>query len=127
MSNKFIGFLEAVGKDFLKGLTFVSKYIVPVGSLVALFFPPAAAVTAEVSVATSLIQKAVVLVEQKYSASGVQNGTGAQKSAEVLLLTEQAVVSLLAQAKINVDTTFVQNLINAVVAVMNVQAPPPSA
>lgn len=124
MSNKLIGFLEAIGKDFMKGLGFALKYIIPIGSLVTLIFPPAAAVVPEVAAAATLIQNAVLLVEQKYAASGVQNGTGAQKSAEVLTLTEAAVVSLLKQAGITADTSYIQKLINAVVAILNVQTAP---
>lgn len=124
MSNKFIGFLEAVGKDFLKGLAFAVKYIVPIGSIVSLLFPPAAAAVSETGVALTLIQNAVVEVEQKYAASGAQSGTGAQKLAEVLTLTESAVTALLAKAGITADTAYVTNLVNAVVAILNVQAAP---
>ena len=57
----------------------------------ALLFPAAAPVAAVLADATTLIQNAVLLVEQKYAAAGMQQGTGAQKLAEVLLLTGQAV------------------------------------
>ena len=83
----FMGLLETVGKGFEKGLTWAVEYAVPVEKLVALLFPAAAPVVTEVADATTLIQNAVLLVEQKYAAAGVQNGTGAQKLAEVLLLT----------------------------------------
>jgi hypothetical protein len=53
------------------------------------------------------IQTAVLLVEQKYAASGVQAGTGAQKLAEVILLTEQSVTALLAKAGISVDSSYI--------------------
>jgi len=124
MANKFVGFLESVGKEFLKGLAFAVKYAIPVEKLIGLIFPTLAPVATEVADATQLIQTAVLQVEQKYAASGIQTGTGAQKSAEVLLLTEQAVTSLLAQAGIKADTAYIQSIINAVVAILNVQAPP---
>jgi hypothetical protein len=41
-------------------------------------------------------------------------------------LAEQAVTSLLAQAGIAADTTYVTNLVNAVVALLNIQAAPPT-
>ncbi len=126
-TNKFIGFLEAVGKDFMKGLTFAVKYVVPVGSMVSLLFPPAAAGVAETSTALSLIQNAVILVEQKYAASGVQDGTGAQKAAEVLTLVESAVASLLAKAGITADAAYVSKLIAAVVGILNAQNAPAGA
>jgi hypothetical protein len=124
--NKFVGFLETIGKDFAKGLAFAVKYAAPVETLAKLLFPELApAITAGVD-ATTLIQNAVLVVEQKFAASGVQTGTGAQKLAEVLLLAEQAVTSLLAQAGIAADTTYVTNLVNAVVALLNIQAAPPT-
>lgn len=123
----FIGILEAVGKAFMKGLSFAVQYAIPVEKLIALLFPGVAPEATGVADATSLIQTAVLAVEQKYAASGVQNGTGAQKLAEVMLLTEQAVTSLLKQAGINADSTYVENLVNAVVAILNVQAAPTAA
>ena len=100
----FMGVLETVGKGFEKGLKWAVEYAVPVEKLVGLLFPAAAPVVNEVADATTLIQTAVLLVEQKYAAAGVQNGTGAQKLAEVMLLTEQAVTGLLAKAGITADS-----------------------
>lgn len=123
----FIGFLQAVGKDFMKGLNYAVKFAVPVETLAKLLFPALAPeITAGVDAAT-LIQNAVIVVEQKYAASGVQNGTGAQKAAEVLTLSQAAVTSILKSAGINADTTYIQSLINAVVAILNVQAAPVGA
>jgi len=65
---------------------------------------------------------AVLLVEQKYAASGVQSGTGAQKLAEVMLLTESAVTTLLAKAGVEVSTAYLQSVVSAVVAILNVQS-----
>jgi hypothetical protein len=74
--------------------------------------------------ATTLIQGAVLLVEQKYAASGAQHGTGAQKLAEVMALAGAAVVSLLQQAGLLATTSYVESLVSAVVGVLNVQAMP---
>ena len=95
---RFTSVLETVGKGFAKGLKWAVEYAVPVEKLVGLLFPAAAPAANEVADATSLIQTAVLLVEQKYAASGVQSGTGAQKLSEVMLLTEQSVTALLAKA-----------------------------
>jgi len=65
-----------------------------------------------------------MLVEQKYAASGVASGTGAQKLAEVLALTEQTVAALLAKAGIQADTSYLENIVSAVVAILNVQQAP---
>lgn len=123
----FIGVLEAIGKDFAKGLKWAVTYGIPVERLVALLFPAAAPVATELADATTLIQNAVLLVEQKYAASGVQNGTGAQKLTEVLTLSASAVVALLAKAGITATEAYVTRLINAVVAILNVQAMPAMA
>ena len=123
----FLGVLDVVGKDFEKGLQWAVEYAVPVEKLVALLFPAAAPAMTVVADATSLVQSAVLLVEQKYAAAGVQNGTGAQKLAEVMLLAGQTVGSLLSQAGIVADSGYVENIVSAVVAVLNVQTMPVAA
>jgi hypothetical protein len=123
----FTSVLETIGKGFEKGLKWAVEYAVPVEKLVALLFPEAAPLAAGVANATSLIQTAVLLVEQKYAASGVQNGTGAQKLSEVMLLTEQSVTSLLSSAGIAADASYLQSIVSAVVGILNVQAAQPSA
>jgi hypothetical protein len=122
MWMSFTSLLETIGKGFAKGLKWAVEYAVPVEKLVGLLFPAAAPVANEVADATSLIQTAVLLVEQKYAASGVQNGTGAQKLSEVMLLTEQSVTALLAKAGIIADSTYIANVVSAVVAILNVQS-----
>jgi hypothetical protein len=117
----FISVLETIGKGFAKGLKWAVEYAVPVEKLVGLLFPAAAPIANEVADATSLIQTAVLLVEQKYAASGVQSGTGAQKLSEVMLLTEQSVTALLAKAGITADSSYIANVVSAVVAILNVQ------
>jgi hypothetical protein len=117
----FVSVMETIGKGFEKGLKWAVEYAVPVEKLVGLLFPAAAPIANEVADATSLIQTAVLLVEQKYAASGVQSGTGAQKLSEVMLLTEQSVAALLTKAGITADSTYISNVVSAVVAILNVQ------
>jgi hypothetical protein len=117
----FVSVLETIGKGFAKGLKWAVEYAVPVERLVGLLFPAAAPVANGLADATSLIQTAVLLVEQKYAASGVQSGTGAQKLAEVMLLTEQSVTALLAKAGVTADTSYIESVVSAVVAILNVQ------
>lgn len=117
----FVSVLETIGKDFAKGFGYAVKYALPVERLVGLLYPPAAPIANEVAAATGLIQNAVLMVEQKYAASGAQNGSGPQKLEEVLLLTENAVTGLFAKAGIKADTGYVQKIVNAVVAILNVQ------
>lgn len=120
----FLNVLEEVGKDFEKGLKWAVEYAIPVEKLVGLLFPQAAPAITAVADATSLIQSAVLLVEQKYAASGAQSGTGAQKLAEVMALAGAAVASLLQQAGILASGSYIESLVSAVVGVLNVQAMP---
>ena len=117
----FTGVLQLIGQGFTKGLKWAVTYGIPVEKLAALLFPAAAPELLAVADATTLIQNAVMLVEQKYAASGAQNGTGAQKLEEVLLLAGPAVTSLLKQAGITPSASYLENLISAVVAILNVQ------
>jgi hypothetical protein len=127
MSVTFMSVLEAIGKGFAKGLQWAVSYAIPVEKLVGTLFPAAAPVAAGLADATALIQNAVLLVEQKYAAAGVQSGTGAQKFAEVITLASPVVTQLLGQAGVNASAAYVRNLVNAVVAVLNVQAMPATA
>ncbi len=123
----FAGVLTAVGKDFAKGLKFAVQYAVPVEKLVGLMFPGSAPAMGAAADATALIQNAVLVVEQKYAASGAQSGTGAQKLAEVMLLAGDAVSTLLAKAGIDATADYVQLLVSAVVAILNAQPMPAGA
>ena len=123
----FTGVLESIGKGFEKGLKWAVAYAIPVEKLVGTLFPAEAPLTTGIADATSLVQNAVLLVEQKYAAAGVQNGTGAQKLAEVMVLAEPAVTQLLSQAGIATSTAYIQSLVTAVVAILNVQGMPATA
>jgi hypothetical protein len=81
-------------------------YAVPVEKLVGTLFPAVAPVADGLADATSLVQNAVLLVEQKYAAAGVQNGTGPQKLAEVMLLAGPVVSQLLTQAGLATSTDY---------------------
>jgi hypothetical protein len=118
--------LETIGKGFAKGLGWAVTYAVPAEKLAGLLFPAAAPALTVVADATTLIQNAVLLVEQKYAAAGVQTGTGPQKLAEVVLLTEPVVTGLLKQAGITVDSGYLASLVSAVVAILNVQVQAPA-
>ena len=122
----FLGVLTSVGKDFAKGLKYAMEYAVPVEKLVGLLFPASAPAMGAAADAPTLIQNAVLLVEQKYAASGAQSGTGAQKLAEVMLLAGDAVSTLLLKAGIDATADYVELLVSAVVAILNAQSMPAS-
>jgi hypothetical protein len=120
----FISVLETIGKDFEKGLKWAVMYAVPVERLVGLLFPAAGPAVNGVVDATELIQNAVLVVEQKYAAAGLQKGTGPEKLVEVLQLTGQAVTSLLAHEGISTTPAYISSLVSAVVSILNVQTMP---
>lgn len=120
----FIGVLETIGKDFAKGLGWAAKYALPAEKLTALLFPAVAPEMTAAAAATTLIQNAVLLVEQKYAAAGIAKGTGQQKLAEVMLLAGDAVTSLLDKAGVSADSDYIRSVISAVVGILNVQAQP---
>ena len=120
----FKNLLETIGKDFAKGLAFAVAYAIPVEKLVATLFPAAAPAATTLADATQLIQTAVLAIEQKYAAANAQSGTGAQKLADVVQLAGPTVTTLLKQAGINASTGYIQSLVSAVVAILNVQPPP---
>lgn len=122
----FVGVLEAIGKGFAKGLRWAVAYSVPVERLLVLLFPQLQPEAVAGVAALTLIQNAVLVVEQQYAAMGAQSGTGAQKLAEVILLSGAAVTALLATAGITVTEEYVESLVSAVVSILNVQQMPVS-
>lgn len=127
MTNKFVSVMETVGKDILKAWADVVKYLPAVSGLAALLFPGEAAATAGVVNSLSLIQQAVATVEQKFAAAGAATGTGAQKLAQVISMVGPTVTQLLSQEGLSVNTSQLTGIINAVVAVLNVQTAPATA
>ncbi len=117
----FVGVLQSVGKDFSKGLKWAVTYAVPVEKAGGLLFPASAPMAGTLADATTLIQNAVLMVEQKYAASGVQSGTGTQKLAEVMLLAGDAVTELLTKAGVTATADYIAKLVSAVVAILNAQ------
>lgn len=122
MTNRFVSVMEAIGRDCLKALTEVEKYLPKAADLAMLFFPQETAVLTGVVNATALIQKAVVLAEQKMAAGKANNQAGLQKSADVLSTVEPTVIQLLSEAGLsNLDTAYIQKIIDAVCADLEVR------
>lgn len=118
--KKFVSILDQVGKDAEKGLVFAVKYAVPVAGLVSLLFPAAAPAATGAATAIGLIQNAVLEVKAK-SAALPGGLTSEQMLADELQLVEAAVISLLAQEKITVNSAQVSKYVQAVVAILNTQ------
>lgn len=121
----FISIMTKIGHDIKVVWQDVVKYLPSAATLAELIFPAAGAIPSVVS-AIGLIQQAVATIEQKFAAAGNVTGTGPEKLAQVLTIVGPTVTQLLAAEKIVVDPTQLTNIINAVVAVLNVQAAPAS-
>lgn len=120
---KLVSVMEAVAKDADKGLVYVAKYLPEAAALAEILFPAEAPeIIAGTSIAlsvTNLIQQAVAEVEAK--AKLIPAGmTGAQKSADVLQIVSQVVIADLATLKITAGTAYVQSLVNAICAILNI-------
>jgi hypothetical protein len=122
--NKFVGFLETAGKDFEKGLGFVVKDAPELTGLAGMIFPGAAAIAAPATLALTLLQNTILLIEQKYAAQKQQNGTGAQKAADVVTVAGPSAIALLNQAGVpEADNTFIGDLITILVGLLNLKVP----
>ncbi len=121
MANEFVSVMETIGKDVKALWADVVKYLPAAATLAELIFPAQTAVIASAVNSVDLIQQAVVTVEQKFAATGNPVGTGAQKLAQVLSIVSPTVTELLATEKIPVDQAYIRDIVNAVVAILNVQ------
>lgn len=120
---KLVSVMEAIAKDADKGLVYVVKYLPEAAALAEILFPAEApAIAAGSSIAlnvTNLIQSAVAEVEAKAKLIPASM-TGAQKSADVLQIVSQTVIADLATLKITANTAYVQSLVNAICAILNI-------
>lgn len=114
MTNKFVSFLEHVGHDFKVGFDKVEPYV----GLAALIPGAGAIVTGVVG--------AIITVEQKFAAAGLQNGTGPQKLSEVTAIMGPLISEFLTVAGKTADAAAVTKYINDIVAVLNDQPAPTS-
>lgn len=111
MSNKFVSFLEAAGRDIKKELPWVAK-IAEVG--VAGFFPSASPLFNQVA-------NACVTAEQNFAAIGQQSGSGASKAAAVTQVAGALIQKFLSDAGSKLT---VAQYIETVVNMLNLTAPP---
>lgn len=121
----FISIMTKIGHDIKVAWQDVVKYLPSAEALASLLFPAAAGLPAVIN-SVNLIQQAVATVEQKFVAMGAPSGSGTQKAAQVIAIVGPAVTALLASEKIEINQDQINNIITAVVAVLNVTAAPAS-
>jgi hypothetical protein len=119
VTNKFVTFLEDVGKDFKNGLAKLLP-IVAKGVSIATVAEPF--VTALNPLVGSIFQTTVATVssiEQKFAALGQQSGTGVQKLGEAVTILTPVLGQALTSAGLAADLPTIQNYISAVVGFLN--------
>ena len=115
----FEGFLKKAGHIAGVVLSEIVSHIIPLATVVEFLNPAAAPAVEAFLQAVKLIQTTVVSIQQRWVTEGSEAND--QKLADVLLIVEGPIVALFAQAGIAVDTPYVVNLINGVVALLNAQ------
>jgi hypothetical protein len=116
MANRFVSFLEAVGRDFGKGLLRIAPYAAQVGSVAIGIFDPA------LSPLFSQVMAAVVTAEQSAAAAGKQAKTGPDKLAAVVQLLGPLVAQALGDLGRPNDSAAVAGYVSAVVTILNGQS-----
>lgn len=128
--KEFVSIIEVVGKDVVKVIAGVDKYSPDATALAISLFPQFAveikAGDAVLVGVADLLSKTVVEIESK--ASAIPAGlTGAQKAAEALTIVSSSVLAALASKGITAGAGYVQSLINAVVALLEIPSVPATA
>jgi hypothetical protein len=119
--DKIESVMDAIGRDSKKVLTEVVKYLPTSASLAGIIFPAKIATIQGVVSVTGLIQSTVATIEQKWAAAGAATGSGSQKLSDVLTIVEPVVISALEHEGVKADSAYVTQIVNAVVAILNVQ------
>lgn len=112
MTNKFVSFLDAVGKDFKKGLADVLPFAEEAEPIISALDPAAGAI-----LSTTL--GVVLQTEQKFAAMGQQSGTGTQKLAEVTAILTPVLTTALSEAGEPATAEQIEKYVNDAVAILN--------
>ena len=112
MANKFVSFLEAVGKDFKKGLSAVLPFAEAAAPVISALDPAAGAI-----LSTTL--GVVLQTEQKFAAMGQQTGSGPQKLAEVTAILTPLLTTSLSEAGQPATAAQITKYVNDAVAILN--------
>ncbi len=115
----FEGFLKRAGHVAGVVLGDLVKFAVPVAEVAALVDPAATGAVQAFTTSVQLVQATVLSAQQRWAAEG--SAANEKKLADVLTVVEPPIVQMFAQVGIHVDTPYVVNLVNGVVAILNAQ------
>jgi hypothetical protein len=120
--NGFVSFLDAVGRDFAKGLTVVltdvSKIATAEEAPLTAINPAWGALDTQIASLSTQSLGIVTVVEQKFAAMGQQTGSGLQKFNEAVSILMPAAAQILGIAGVSLTTT-TNALINGAVSILN--------
>ena len=117
--KEFEGFLKKAGHITDVVLGDLVRYAIPLASLAIAADPAAAPAASVFSAALKLVQTTVLAAQQKWNSEG--SAANSQKLADVLTIVEDPVISMFASVGVKVDSAYVTNLVNGVVAILNAQ------
>ena len=115
----FEGFLRRAGQTAGIVLSELVRYVVPIAQVAALADPAISPAVAAFTTSVRMVQATVLSAQTRWANEGAAANT--QKLADVLTVVEQPIILLFAQAGLSVDTDYVVNLVNGVVALLNAQ------
>ena len=117
MTNKVIGLLEAVGRDFKKELPFLIR----TGGAVVTAFAP------ELGPLFNKVANSVLTAEQNFAAIGKQSGTGESKAASVIAVCGNLIEADLTAAGKSATAADIAKYVDDVVGVLNLTPAPAAA
>lgn len=117
--QEFEGFLRRAGHVAGVVLGDLVKFVVPVAQVAALVDPSAAAAVKAFTTSVQLVQATVISAQQRWAAEGT--AANDKKLADVLTVVEQPIIQMFEQVGLHVDSAYVVNLVNGVVAILNAQ------
>lgn len=112
LEEKFVSFLSHVGHFFKVALDKALPFAAAAEPIVGIAFP-------QLSGLYDSTVAAVAMAEQKAAAAAQQDGSGAQKLADVLAVIAPVATQQLSQAGVKVNSEQLTKYVNAVVASLN--------
>jgi hypothetical protein len=119
MANRFVTFLEDVGKDLKNGLAKIAPFATEVLGLAAAATPEITALDPALGAVFATTVATVSSIEQKFTALGNATGSGPDKLAQAMTILEPVITQAFQAAGKASDVTTVQNYISAVVNFLN--------
>lgn len=127
MSDKFVSFLEDIGKDFENGLAKLEPIVAKGVAVAQVAVPFVTAVDPAIGVLFATTVATVSTIEQKFAAMSAQTGTGTQKLAQAIGTIGPMVAQVFSATGRPTDSATITNYVNAIVGFLNALPPASTA